>query len=102
MPFGIKNLEATYQRIMDQLLKGQKESNMKVYVEELLVKRNSPKQSIKDLKETFATLTKYNMQLNPLKCTFGARLSNLLGFLITHNNIKVNTKKVKDILTCFY
>lgn len=47
-----------------------------VYVDDLLIKNTSPKQHIKELKETFDVVKKYNMCLNPLKCTFNTGLEN--------------------------
>ena len=49
---------------------------MKVYVNDILVERRFSKNHVKDLEETFNTLQKYKMKLNPMKCTFGITLEN--------------------------
>ena len=36
-----------------------------------------------DLSETFANLRKYDIKLNPAKCTFGVPGGKLLGFLVS-------------------
>ena len=38
MPFGLKNAGATYQRLVNQMFSKQIEQNMKVYVDDMLVK----------------------------------------------------------------
>ena len=38
MPFGLKNVGATYQRLVNKLLKQQIWRNMEVYVDDMLVK----------------------------------------------------------------
>ncbi|XP_012837573.1 PREDICTED: uncharacterized protein LOC105958118 [Erythranthe guttata] len=71
MPFGLKNAGATYQRLVDRMFRGQLGRNMEVYVDDMLVKREEAGNHIQDLRETFGTLRRYGMKLNPLKCAFG-------------------------------
>ncbi|RDX99045.1 Retrovirus-related Pol polyprotein from transposon 17.6, partial [Mucuna pruriens] len=54
MPFGLKNTGATYQRLMDKVFPKHINCNLKVYVDNMVVKSPSPKEHIKDLKEIFA------------------------------------------------
>ncbi|XP_059436668.1 uncharacterized protein LOC132169694 [Corylus avellana] len=71
MPFGLKNAGATYQRLVNKMFRDQIGSNMEVYVDDMLVKSMLPEGHIEDLQETFGTLKKYGMKLNPAKCAFG-------------------------------
>ena len=43
---------------------------MEVYVDDMLVKSNDKSNHLDDLRETFDTLSKYKMKLNPIKCVF--------------------------------
>lgn len=56
---------------------------MEVYVDDMLIKRMRPDQHIKDLREAFTELRKFQMKLNLLKCAFGMTLGKFLGFLVT-------------------
>ena len=47
-----------------------------------------------DLAETFANLRRYDIQLNPSKCTFGVPGGKLLGFLIFEQGIDANPEKI--------
>lgn len=38
MPFGLKNVDATFQRLMDKVFKDQIGKNVEVYVDDILVK----------------------------------------------------------------
>jgi hypothetical protein len=38
------------------------------------------------------------MMLNPMKCVFGVPAGKLLGFIVSHRDIKVNPEKIKAIL----
>ena len=50
------------------------------------------------IRETFDTLRKYHMRLNPIKCVFGVLLGKFLGFIVSQRGIKSNPEKVKAIL----
>nr|KYP60295.1 Retrovirus-related Pol polyprotein from transposon 17.6 [Cajanus cajan] len=67
MPFGLKNAEATYQRLMDKVFQGQIGRNIEIYVDDMVLKSNSLADHIADLAEIFGELRKHNMRLNPEK-----------------------------------
>jgi len=56
MSFGLKNVGATYQRLMDYVFKGILSRNIEVYVNGIVVKSNSCLQHVLDLKEVFKAL----------------------------------------------
>ncbi|KAF5481950.1 hypothetical protein F2P56_002559 [Juglans regia] len=78
MPFVLKNTGATYQRLVNKMFKDQIGRNMKVYVDDLLVKSLEFAQHIEDLEEAFQVLQRYQIKLNPTKCAFGVQLESLL------------------------
>jgi hypothetical protein len=71
MPFGLKNARATYQRCMQACLKEQIGRNIKVYVDDIVIKSTKADSLLDDLRETFANLDRYSIKLNPKKCSFG-------------------------------
>jgi len=97
MPFGLKNAEATYQRLMDYVFHDMIGWNVEVYVDDIVVKSDSCEQHISDLKEVFQALRKYRMHLNPEKCAFGVEGGKFLGFMLTHRGIEANPEKCKAI-----
>ena len=70
MPFGLKNVGAIYQRLVNKMFSKQIGRNMKVYVDDMLVKSKEELAHLDDLKEILATLKPYQMKLNPSKCAF--------------------------------
>nr|GEW18134.1 reverse transcriptase domain-containing protein [Tanacetum cinerariifolium] len=58
MPFGLKNADATYQRLMDKAFEGQVGRNIEVYVDDLVVKSHTKAEMVRDIEETFCTLRK--------------------------------------------
>ena len=57
--------------------------NVEVYIDDILVKIKDKANHLDDLKETFNTLHKYNMKLNPEKCVFFVTLGKFLGFMVS-------------------
>nr|GFA31785.1 reverse transcriptase domain-containing protein [Tanacetum cinerariifolium] len=98
MPFGLKNAGATYQRLMDKAFESQVGRNIEVYVDDLVVKSQTEAEMVRDIKETFRTLRKVNMKLNPKKCSFGLAEGVFLGYVITPEGIKPCPDKTASVL----
>lgn len=79
MSFSVENVGATYQRMVDKVFKEQIGRNVKVYVDNMVVKTPKGKSHIEDLEETFQTLIHFQQKLNPTKCTFGVHSEKFLG-----------------------
>ena len=71
---------------------------MKVYVDDMLAKSKEARSHLDDHQETFNTLRKYRMKLNPAKCVFGVSSGKFLGFMVSQRGIEANPEKVKAIL----
>lgn len=56
IPFKLKNVGATYQRLVNQMFSRQIGRNMEVYVDNMLVKSKEEGSYLDNLKETFETL----------------------------------------------
>lgn len=82
MPFGLKIAEAIYHMLMDQVFKDQIRRNIEVYEDDILVKSSRVEDSVGDLEETFVTLQRYGLKLNPSKCIFGVKSGKFLGYLV--------------------
>ena len=98
MPFGLKNAEATNQRLVNKMFNKQIDRNMEVYVDDMLVKSKEKLAHLDDLKETFATLNQYQMKLNLSKCVFGVVSGKFLGFMVSQKGIEANPEKVQAII----
>ena len=72
--------------------------NVEVYVDNMLVKSLDEGKHLDDLQETFNTLKRHSMKLNPSKCTFGVASGKFLGFMVSHKGIEANPEKIKAIL----
>ena len=50
-----------------------------------------------NLKKLFERLRKFQLKLNPIKCTFGATFGKLLGFVVSKKGIEIDSDKVRAI-----
>src|SRR3954471_11648849 len=97
MPFGLKNVGATYQRMMQACLKEQIRRNVQVYVDNIVIKTYNASTLLDDLRETLTALNKYRIKLNPKKCVFGVPAGKLLGYMVSARGIEANPEKVQAI-----
>jgi len=98
MPFGLKNAGATYQRLVNRMFENQFDRTMEVYIDDMLVKFTQAADHIAHLRQCFEVLNKYNMKLNPAKCTFGVTSGEFLGYLVTQHGIEANPKQISAII----
>ncbi|GJX90747.1 reverse transcriptase domain-containing protein [Tanacetum coccineum] len=99
MSFGLKNAGATYQRLVDKSFQKQINRNLKVYVDDLVIKSCTEQEVIRYIKETFKTLRRINMKLNPKKCAFGMREGTFLGYKVNADGLRVCPDKVEAVLS---
>ncbi|GKV52230.1 hypothetical protein SLEP1_g58821 [Rubroshorea leprosula] len=97
MPFGLKNVGATYQKLVTIVFRAQIGRNLEVYVDDIVVKSLKAEDHLADLEETFNNLRKNRMRLNPAKCIFGVELRKFLGFIVSRRGIEVNPEKIKAV-----
>ena len=67
-------------------------------MKDMVVKSVDEEKHLKDLQETFKTLKRYKMKLNPSKCAFGVSLRKFLGFMVSQKGIETNPDKIQAIL----
>ncbi|XP_052189976.1 uncharacterized protein LOC127799795 [Diospyros lotus] len=94
IPFGLKNARVIYQRLVNMMFNDFIGKTMEVYVDDMLVKSKQVIDHIRDLEEAFQILRKYQMRLNPLKCSFGVASGKFLGFIVNERGIEANPKKI--------
>ena len=98
MPFGLKNVGATYQRLMNRMFAPRIGRNVQVYVDDMLVKSQREEDHLEDLRETFDTFRSCIMMLNLGKCAFGVTAGKFLGFMVLQRGIEANLDKIRAIM----
>src|ERR1043165_9500352 len=95
MPFGLKNVGATYQRLVNEMFKDMIGEMVEVYVDDMIIKSKDEASHSADVEKVFKVLQKYRLKLNPKKCTFGDKGGKFLGYLISERGIEANPTKIQ-------
>ena len=97
MPFGLKNADATYQRMMTRMFEPQLGKNIEIYIDNMVVKSKVESEYVNDLRNIFDILRRHKLRLNASKCSFGVESRKFLGYMVTHRGIEVNPDQIKAI-----
>ena len=80
MPFRLKNVGATYQRIMTAIFHNMMHHEMEDYVDDNVVKSRKREDHVKVLKKVFEWCRLFKIRLNLLKCAFRVSAGKFLRF----------------------
>ena len=97
MPFEPKNVGATFQKAMVTLFHDMMHKEIEVYVDDMIAKSQGEDDHVVNLRKLFERLKKFQLKLNPAKCTFGATSGKLLGFVVDKKGIEIDPDKVRTI-----
>ena len=100
MPFGLKNAGSTYHRMMTRMFESLLGKNIKIYIDDMVVKSKMGPEHLGDLRVIFEILKSYRLRLNASKCSFGIGLGKFLGYMVTHRGIEVKLDQIKAINNC--
>ena len=97
MPFGLKNVGATYMRAMTIMFHDMMHKEIEVYVDGVIIKSKTQVDHVQDLRKFLERVQRYYLKINPAKCAFGVPFGKLLGFIVSRRGIKFDCFKIKAI-----
>nr|GEY37322.1 hypothetical protein [Tanacetum cinerariifolium] len=98
MGFQYKCFLDAYKGLVDSAFKEQIRINLEAYVDDMVIKSRTEQNIIKDIEQTFSTLRRINMKLNPKKYSFGMEDGKFLGCVVTSEGIRANPEKTKAVM----
>lgn len=98
MPFGLKNAPATFQRLMNDILRDYINKICVVYLDDILIFSTTLAEHKNSLEKIFRKLQEHNLKIQADKCSFMKKETEFLGHVLTKEGIQPNPKKIKDIL----
>ena len=66
-------------------------------MDDMIAKSQGEDEHVVNLRKLFERLRKFQLKLNPAKCTFGATSGKLLGFVVSKKGIEIDPDKVRAI-----
>lgn len=97
MPFGLKNAPATFQRVMDCILRECIGKFCFVYMDDIIIFSPSLQQHKIDLTKVFEKLKDANLKIQLDKCAFFRKEVEFLGHTVTNEGVKPNSDKIEAI-----
>ena len=96
MPYGMKNSQATFQRMMNNCLRDL--PGVEIYVDDIVVYSDTWEEHMFRLDKMFDRLKQANLTVNLSKSDFGKAQVVYLGHVIGHGQVTPIEAKVKNIL----
>ena len=97
MPFGATNAPATFQRLMHNCLGDLNMTWCVVYLDDIIVFSDNPKDHIVRLEAVFKKLATAGLKLKPSKCFFFKEKIDYLGHLVSGKGVATSPKKVEAV-----
>lgn len=98
MPFGLKTAPATFQRTMDNVLRGLHGLHCMVYLDDIIIFSNSLDEHINKLRAIFDRVRETNLKIQLDKSEFLRKEVLYLGHTITKDGLKPNDDKINAVL----
>ncbi|BHF65921.1 hypothetical protein SprV_0200893500 [Sparganum proliferum] len=95
MPFGPRNATQTFQRFIDQVLRGL--DFVYAYIDDLLVASSDAAEHEIHIRQLFERLDSFGVVINAAKCEFGVPSLIFLGYEVNSDGIKPVPEKVSAI-----
>ena len=98
MPFGLTNAPATFQRLMDAVLRGLKWECCLVYLDDIIIYSQGFEEHLAHLEKVFNRLAIANLKVNSKKCKFATSELIYLGHVVSRDGIRPDPAKVEAVL----
>ena len=95
MPFGVCNGPSSFQRLMETVLRGFK--NSKVFIDDIIVFSDNLKSHIDHLREVFCRLREANLTLRGKKCYLAKSSVRYLGYIFSSDGMSPDPLKVETV-----
>ena len=96
LPFGVHGAPATFQRMMDRVLRPHKEYAA-AYLDDIVIQSTSWELHLQHLDAVLGALRKAGLTANAKKCRIGLTETEYLGFTIGRGCVKPQARKVERI-----
>ena len=96
LPFGLSNATQTFQRFMDEVLRGLDFAYS--YLDDILIASRNEEEHLAHIREVLSRLQDYGLTLNVDKCKFGVKELAFLGHWVSSEGIQPLREKVQAIV----
>jgi len=97
VPFGLCNAGSTFQRVLDQAVRGMNFDLCLVYLDDIVVFSKTLKEHTRRLELLFEQLRLANFKLKPSKCHLMQTKIAFLGHVVSKNGVSTNPAKIEAV-----
>ena len=97
MPFGVKNAPATFQRLVNHVLKDYINKIILVYMVDIIVIGTSLQEHVTNIRKVFKRLKEHNFKIQIDKSEFFHKEVVYLGHIVSKDGIKPNPNKIAAV-----
>ncbi|KAK3510443.1 hypothetical protein QTP70_006846 [Hemibagrus guttatus] len=98
MPMGLSNAPATFQRLMELVLRGLPWHICMVYLDDILIYSKTFEEHLSSLKEVFLRIQSAGLKLNPSKCHLARDHVVFLGHVVSRKGLQPDPKNTEKVL----
>jgi hypothetical protein len=97
MPFRLTNAPATFQALINNVLREYLDIFVVAYLDDILIYSETEEEHVRHVKQVLRALDKYYLRLKPQKCKFHQQEVAFLGYIVGANGIRMSEEKIQVV-----
>jgi hypothetical protein len=97
LPFGLTNAPATFQTLMNNILRPYLDKFVVVYLDDILIFSKTPEEHLQHVDTILQVLQQHKIYCGLDKCAFGLKEVDFLGHVVSADGVKPDPKKVQAV-----
>jgi len=97
MPFGLTNAPATFQALINNVLREHLDIFVIAYLDDILIYSENKRDHVKHVRTVLKCFKKAKLRLRPEKCEFHKEEVKFLGFTVNTTGVKISQEKIKVV-----
>lgn len=98
MPFGLTNAPATFQALINDILREFLDQGVVAYLDDILIYSTDEAEHEELVNKVLDKLIENNLVANPKKSFFHQKVIDFLGFVLSEKGVAMSTDKVEEVL----